>query len=174
MSNYSSVKLEFDKYGEFLPVLGTVQELRYRPTGNLRQGDMIKTSGNLVYNDGIGADWVWDPSSQAVDDGITVIQPGFLPAGRWIKTIASQGIVENQLGTATNLAPSQAAVRARFTELLGSTGASQIGYNQGLPGAVTRTLQASFVTKSMPWILAQLVTVLLMTGLLYKRESMFR
>jgi len=86
MTNYSSIKLEFDKYGEFLPVLATVQELRFRPTGDLQQGDMIKTSGNLVFNDGIGADWVWDPASQAVDDGTSVIAPFNTPAGRWLKT----------------------------------------------------------------------------------------
>jgi len=95
--------------------LATVQELRFRPTGDLQQGDMIKTSGNLVFNDGIGADWVWDPNSQAVDDGVSVITPINTPTGRWLKAILSQGIVENQLGDSTSLAPSQAAVKVAVT-----------------------------------------------------------
>ena len=119
MTNYSSIQLEFDKYGEFLPVLATVQELRFRPTGDLQQGDMIKTSGNAAFNDGIGGDWVWDPNSQAVDDGASVIAPFNTPVGRWLKAVASQGVVENEIGTATNLAPSQAAVSTALNNKAG-------------------------------------------------------
>jgi len=137
MTNYSSIQLEFDKYGEFLPVLATVQELRFRPTGDLQQGDMIKTSGNTAFNDGIGGDWVWDPNSQAVDDGASVIAPFNTPVGRWLKAVASQGVVENQLGTATNLAPSQAAVRNTFGA---PSGANLVGFKQNGVGTVPRSV----------------------------------
>jgi len=149
MTTYSSIKLEFDKYGEYLPVLATVQELRFRPTGDLQQGDMIKTSGNLVFNDGIGADWVWDPNSQAVDDGNSVIAPLNTPTGRWLKAVLSQGVVENQLGTATNLAPSQAAVNSA----LDTKAPNAFTHSApGLIGSLQRKLQKVVDVSDAPYL----------------------
>jgi len=113
MSVYPGTKIEFDKYGKYLPVRGTVAELRLYPTADLDAGDMIKTSGSVVYNDGVGADWTWDPTSQAVDDGSSVIQPGFLPAGRWIRVSNTLGfVIDNLNGSSSSLAPSQRVVKS--------------------------------------------------------------
>jgi hypothetical protein len=88
MSNVFT-KIEFDKYGEFLPVRNTLDELRNYPTGQLKAGDQISVTGRNVFNDGQGTFFVWDPNSQAADNGTSIIQPGTLVAGRWLAITAS-------------------------------------------------------------------------------------
>lgn len=153
MSVYPGTKIEFDKYGKYLPVRGTVAELRLYPTADLDAGDMIKTSGQNDPLDGLGADWVWNATSQATDDGTSVIQPQFLPAGRWTRIVNSLGIVANSGGNAPNIAPSQAVLAA-------PTGATNVGFKNANAAPNGDFASTGFVARSVDDKLKDTISIL--------------
>jgi len=118
MANNSTIKLDFPKYLETLP---TVADLRAYPIGKVKAQESIQLTGRNAFNDGLGAFYVWDPFNTNSDDDSTIVRPlGQSGAGRWVKTnFSSPGQVVNSLGSATDLAPSQAAVAGAVSSNIG-------------------------------------------------------
>src|SRR5215470_13000444 len=69
----------------FDTIFGTSPSLR--TTSGLTSGQVATAAGYKVVGDGGGGDFVWEPSSNAGDDGGTIIVPDGA-AGRWLRMIS--------------------------------------------------------------------------------------
>lgn len=77
----SSSTIVFEGYES---LLDTINDLRAHYIVGLPAGSVVLVKGRLSYNDQLGSIFVWDPTSELVDNGTTIIANINSTVGRWL------------------------------------------------------------------------------------------
>ncbi len=132
-------------FNGYIGTVVNIAALRNSPVSNLTTGASIIVASANALGDGNGGLFVYDAQSTDADDGAKAIAPA-TGAGRWLLAAGrtADAHIEDALGTATDIAPSQNAITEGFG---GPDGATLVGVGvTGLTG--TRTADFYFKNRS--------------------------
>lgn len=113
-----------------LASVALVNNLRALDSEFLVNATPIIVGGAVTIGDGNGGVFIWDASSLAADDGISVIRPNDrtpLQAGRWIASPNVSSQISGQLA-------------AFYAQLASDTGSTLVGWKQAGTGATSRSV----------------------------------